>query len=247
MDWSFVYASEQELDDQRIAICQHLQTIDPDNANIYSEEISLRTRASKVRQAMHHVDNNKVYVDTSGIKRSLGRIFDDLFERYKDFRSLEPTIRTHVISFDQGGEPTTKTFTVIYADLAMKLFNSLFDEVRDRYISSNEYGLDSYLSLRIRHGTLAGQIRSLFEEQHLITRASAEGSEYEPNLYWREALSEFSPLGWITLNAAFSKMSKEVDQTIEEVKRDWLQIRSDTHEDGMFDFLFTESERESFY
>jgi len=45
-----------------------------------------------------------------------------------------------------------------------------------------EHGLDAYLSLRIRHGTLSGHLRGPVEREHLVIRRDAAG-RYRPSDY----------------------------------------------------------------
>jgi hypothetical protein len=41
------------------------------------------------------------------------------------------------------------------------------------FLTNPDHGLDCYLSMRIRHGTLAGQLRTPLEVEHLITQRRA--------------------------------------------------------------------------
>src|ERR1019366_10442620 len=91
---------------------------------------------------------------------------------------LDPSLLGELSESLRGGP------LVVVSPETTSLFTKIFNELKAKFISSNEYGLDSYLSVWIRHGTLAGQIRSVFERQHLITRRDATGNRYHRNEYW---------------------------------------------------------------
>jgi len=65
-----------------------------------------------------------------------------------------------------------------------ELFEQLFMIIRDQFLFNPKYGLDIYLSTRIRHGTLVNRLRNHFEDNHLVTNKSNE--RYLPNVYWTE-------------------------------------------------------------
>jgi hypothetical protein len=67
----------------------------------------------------------------------------------------------------------------------------MFLFVRDNFVSNNEFGLDAYLSTRIRHGTLPNHIRSVFEIYNLVT-AQTDGN-YANNDFWQERLNLDEP------------------------------------------------------
>jgi hypothetical protein len=171
MDWSYKFKGSADLEGERIAVCQFLREHDSVNSTTYSEEISRITLNALIREAIYQADTSKVFVDTAGIARSLDKGFRDIFERF--------TVMSRLTN-DQVRQLST-VLERIYGDHlvavnlssgALSLFRTIFEEVRTRFISGNEYGLDAYLSVRIRHGAFSGEVRGLFESFNLITRRS---------------------------------------------------------------------------
>jgi len=246
LDSSIVYESSDDLENERTKICQLLLKLDSNNTEEYSSEIHRLTQAKAVRDAIHQVDSSKVYVDKIGIAKSLDRAFYDGFDRYRQWYGLEERIRYSIITIDfTKGRGETTTTDLIRLDAAVELFNVLFLEIRHRFISSNEYGLDSYLSLRIRHGTLAGQLRRVYEERRIITTLESSTDKYHSNLYWVNRFSNVEKFEEIDQKLA--DFSKTIDDLIDDVKRNWIQIRSISTPQGLFDFEYTQNDLASLY
>ena len=71
-------------------------------------------------------------------------------------------------------------------DLLFDLVSPVFVEC----MTNAGYGLDCYLSMRIRHGTLSGQLRGPLEEQKIITqREGAPASTSRMSFGWNASLS----------------------------------------------------------
>lgn len=119
-------------------------------------------------------------------------------------------------------------------------FREAFLKIRDQFIGDKDHGLDTYLSMRIRHGTLLGQIRSVFETHRLITVKNETDNEYLPNEYWLDKFSDQEPVE--ILNSSLSKFSRAVDEMAEKLKAETIQIKTEkTKGDlGLFDYSYTE-------
>ncbi len=100
---------------------------------------------------------------------------------------------------------------------------------------STTHGLDCYLSMRVRHGTLSGQLRSPLEEQHLITQRESGSQEYKPNEYWPNRLPEVSPERRSKVEERLSTFSKSYDDFIDRIANKLIQIRSKDKPEGLFD------------
>ena len=114
------------------------------------------------------------------------------------------------------------------------MFDRLVRDFMRMLISSQEYGLEAYLSTRVRHGTMGNQLRSAFEVHSLITQK--EGGVYQPDRFWCEVMElGYNPLaGW--LSARLARFSEDIDAAIEDLVRRRVQVRSDTCPSGLFRF-----------
>src|SRR5690606_8643523 len=111
---------------------------------------------------------------------------------------------------------------------AFLAFKSIYLETREKFLFSKEYGLDSSLSTRIRHGALKNHIRSVFEKLNLVT--SKLGDEYLENGRWAEQLffdEEINNLVQTRLKA----FSKEIDDYTTYIVDNLIQIQTERHHD----------------
>ena len=188
----------------------------------------------------------QIHVDTSGIVRSLDRGFYDKFLRFRAFSLLTGRLRETLALKDLRFD--TEEPVLVISDATLQQFQDLFDDLRARFISSNEFGLDSYLSVRISARDSIGQIRSQFEREALITRKNARTAQYEYNAHWSKPLTLSSPAAVRDkINDAFRRFSATIDGLIQEVKEDWLQIKSRSKAAGMFDFDYTDADAVNLY
>ncbi|QAT85976.1 hypothetical protein EJ065_4425 [Corallococcus coralloides] len=242
MDCSVWFESTTELEAERISVCQFLLSIDQGNSETYNQEISRLTQVGMIRKAIQHLDESKVYIDTAGIAQSLDKSFRERFDRYIVFSQLGERLRQ---TFELTGvEIRPDEPLIVVSNDSIRQFAELFGEIKNRFISSNEYGLDSYLSVRIRHGTLSGQLRSQFERESLITRKNAKNGIYDTNNYWMERLFQnYGPLLNSQADKYLQEFSRQVDAIIDSVKHKWIQIKGPSNSnEGLFDFDYSEVE-----
>lgn len=248
LDWSLVFSSPEDLDHERIAILDWLEELDPDRTVAYEEERTQVTRRIVVQKGLGELNRGKINVDTAGVRQELGAAFIERVERYMDIRAhggaltdLLPTFRLEkkrvvVLSLTRDGR--------VVADDEAQIFRYLHREVRDLFLWSDHYGLDSSLSVEIRHGNVAGQLRPPFERANLITQRDATEGRYSPNEYWLEIASNAEDYVRGQLDWIFATFSYHIDDTIERVKDRWIRIRSKENPEGLFDFEYTHGDLE---
>jgi len=247
LEYSIAFSSIDELEAERIAICQQLLVLDPDNAEDYSAEIDRLVRRITVRSDLKSMNLGKVHVDLEGIRRTLDPALSVRIDYFVAIATGEvarldrPALRP---SAENDGEQTSVQLEAV-GTIGPVFFKPIFDAIHRRYVSSNEFGLDSYLSLRIRHGVLVGHIRSVFEQARLITRRNVDGA-YQPNMAWDACLGQFG-IPTKAVQDSLAEFAARVDGLLEEVKSQRIQVRSETHPNGLFDLSFTEDELTDLY
>lgn len=242
MDSSVEFMSSEDVELERISICQVLTDIDPANAEHYLDEVKEITQRLVVSRGLRLVEQSKIYVDVEGVRRAVDSELRDGFNRYKEFLSspaLNQTTERLIVMLErtlkEGGSDVT---LVLPSNNRHETFRHFFLILRDAFVSNNEHGLDGYLSVGIRHGTLSGQIRSAFERSKLITQRD-EAGRYKPNDYWRELLYSHE---WPRPNVdhallSLARLSQDADQIIDHIRNIDLQIRTESkNAEGLFDF-----------
>jgi hypothetical protein len=108
-----------------------------------------------------------------------------------------------------------------------------------KMISGNEYGLDSYLSTRIRHGVLSGQLRSPFTADDLITQRTPQG-EYARNERWEDWIAEnFGNSLAGQVEQRLREFSRDADRVIDAFRSERMQVKTQADDRGLFDYVYS--------
>lgn len=229
-----------DVEAERLAICQNLTDTNPLRASRYTAEITEITRNRVVKDRLRQVEQSKIYVDLPNIRKKASATIKDQFSRYQAMME-SPEYSDEVLKLIKTvREYTGKrelTFQVLNAP-SNPLETSFEQLVRDIFlllVTSREHGLETYLSTRIRHGTLSGQLRSPLEVHKVITQKDETGSSYRRDQHWTSEL-ELPDHVSQSLSALIEHFSARIDQTIDTLNKSWIQIRMPEHPEGMFDF-----------
>ena len=239
------FNSQISLDNERVKICQLLAKVDEKNAKIYNDEIVEITQNIKIKERINEIDNSKIYVDNKGVINYDLKDFHNHFLRYrKTYDSL--TSHKEELKFlslgannkDLENNLQTKKNYISSRDQLRNMFEELFFEVRDAYLFSNGHGLDYYLSTRIRHGHIEGQLRKPFSNDKLITVKDSDTKEYKNNTELINKL-RINENEKEELFDIFKEFSKDIDQLITDIKDEYVHIKTEnisTKQNGFFDF-----------
>lgn len=245
IDNSIHFRSTEDLENEIISKYQILQQMDPKESEYYSNEIKKITQNAMIRKSILRINQSKIYVDIANIKNTLDVAFPESYKRYLEYLKLTKELRkicavgnnSIFIVLTSKGEYDKQEVAQEPRDLTFDLFKDLFDEIGNKYAIN----LDSYLSTRIRHGTLSGQIRSMFEKEKLITLKN-KSNIYESNEYWLNRLASNNESHRKEYDECFREFSKSIDNVIEKVKSDWIQIKKPEKPCGLFDYEFSSDE-----
>lgn len=245
-----VFKNSLEVIKERIEICQALSKLDNNYISEYTKEISELTKRMTVQQRIKQIDQSMIYVDENGlISHEMGDI-NKSFNRFRTISELmnHNKIDPKGISYDAlldliVGNIDTNTYkkSTRKTDLHFELFVQLFVQVRDKFLFSNYYGLDYYISQRIRHGTIIGQIRKLFQELNLVTSKSSEEGQYLPNEFWSVTELKLDDEIRELFENRMSEFSKTIDTLITDLKDKFIQIKTEdpkTVQTGWFNYMY---------
>lgn len=227
---------------ERLEICRILSEIDPANRQRYLDEIRDITRRRVVRDRFEQVERTKIYVDTDGVKRQAEKTLRDAFLRFvaslddetQSNERIEMMRRVQTIIANVESEGVKIHFTDLPGSERDILFDKLVGDLLRLLVSSQEYGLEAYLSTRVRHGTMGNQLRSAFEVNAILTQK--DGGRYQPDYTWTNTLNIEDTIqgGWLSERLAI--FSEQIDTAIEDLVRRRVQVRSEVAPDGLFVF-----------
>jgi len=244
METSVEFDTSLEVAEERAAVCRLLVKLDPANGEIYDAEHKEILRKLIVRKRSREVEQSKIYVDVESVRATATEKLREQFARYAAlaaaklddvfFRHLREAIDRLNADLAASGKNLALSLPRNEID---DLFLAMITLVRDEFVSSSEHGLDGYLSTRIRHGTLSGQLRAPLEDAKLITTRDSSGN-YKTNERWISAEDGSSEVQR-QLGQLLSSFSKSYDALVGEIKSDWVQIRRDASGIGMFAFAIS--------
>ncbi len=268
MDVSTVFEGSQDIAAERVKVCEYLIEINEARTELYQVEIDEINRRLMLQRRSREVELSKIYVDTESIKKKVAGSVGESFNRYISFLKhnySSEALKSRNEKLDQMGTikkiANKEGLEVFLLNLELpdnemgQLFYSMFLQLRDEYVSGKEFGLDTFLSVRIRHGTLTNQLRSHFEALHLVTQKESEAGPYKINEHWNQKFEEAASViqsfygacfdlnnFLIELNHVLAEFSKNFDDFVDEIVSEWIQIKKKPEDKGFFNFVFSYSD-----
>lgn len=225
-----------QLERERLAICQVLAAHVPEYAEECSQEILDIEQRLLMLEGGKQLDKSRVYVNTAGLTRwakdELSDVFDQYLAKREDSDISIDDLESLVQGFIKEGTPLPEYVFRTPSAGSSSVFVDLVQQLQSAYLNHREYGLNCYLSLRIRHGTLAGYLRGAVEKHSLVTKLAGAGEQYKHNEVWTDQFDE-EPIRR-QADRAFSNFSKGMDRAIAELRDEYMQIRSPDKPRGVF-------------
>ena len=244
MDSSVAFTSTEDVERERIFVCQLLAQIDHGCDKIYSEEIKKITEKLHLSKLVRHIQQSKIYVNIDGLKKIIDKPLRESYGRYLSLLN-KLTVQGEVGYIIESSEDGSElSFPVNEIN---NLFANMIIEIRNKFVSSNEYGLDGYLSVGIRHGILSGQIRGLLEHANLVSQKDVKTGHYRDLEYWNNMYGHLNDKTKNIINNKLKEFSRNIDEIIDELNNKFIRIKTETNEftEGLFDFIVTIGEYES--
>lgn len=245
MHSTFIENSKERLE-ERLAIANFIKSKSHKNKNI-EEEIKSIQNILVIQQGLIDLDESKIYVNEQGI---IDEELQDLEAVYERFQVISGIAGDNKLLYLKGGELVTYTSSedtevekVEYSgNPVFEIYTELFDAIKDKFLNS-QYGIVAYLSTRIRHGVLIGELRPIFETHNLITLKEGGSSNYRRNYTWDMVYDTYSYEQKEQLQILLADFSSNVDGLIFDLIKKHLQVyRAGSNDDGWFNYDFEKNE-----
>lgn len=233
IDQARVVTTTAAILDQRVDVCSVLRDLDPANSAEYMDEILEISNRKILEAGQRIVDGTRIHVDVEPLTRWAGRELADDFYRYRDLAKVVTTFEYDEVMealIVDGNLPNTASAF----DEADTVLYSLLTKITNEFLNNPLFGLDYYLSKRIRHQSFIGLIRGPLQLQSIITTKEADDKAYNENKIWLAKFKDCSKESAIRLNGAFQKFAMSFDQTLIAAKDNKLQIKSKENPQGLF-------------
>lgn len=246
-----------DAEKERIKVCHHLISIDNKNEKRYLQEIKDREQNLFIKNESSRIEKNKIYVDIEGIKKSYSK------ELKNDYDRLMSLIETNSYQRDSEVEKIIDVLknipseekNVTYEEAINSLYISnissneiddLFQKIielsRDIFVKNEHYGLDVYLSTKIRHGTISNHLRKPLEKENIITLKNSKLNEYEENAYWSKLFYNLESSEITLIQSKLKNFSKRHDDIIKNLTNNLLQVTTSDHINTNMDGKIIENE-----
>lgn len=225
--------------EERRKICVSLSELDPENSEEYLDEIKDISTVLELAKAEGVVHSTRIYIDFEQIRFRNEQILKSLFNDYVhclhhfDFlsdsnlivHSLDPDVIRHT------SESQPARILNAGESERMRALTHLIINMHHAFSFDPLYGLDTYLSLRVRHGTISNTLRSpLIEDGFLTGSKTTLGSE-RGSAFFDDP--EFGQILEPELGDIFQVFSAAIDQLISEFVLNKLQIQRPDKPDGL--------------
>ena len=248
----FITSSKHKYN-ERISVCKQLAKIDSIFENEYNNEIERLTKRLIIQKGIQEIDESKIYVNQTGIIETELKNITSIFRRFKIIGELKSEkdisilslYSDKIFSYKLSDEVDGNEFS---KDPQFDIYKDIFYFLRDKFLFSN-YGLQQYLSARIRHGVLLGEIRPEFESLNLITEKEKGIDRYKDNLNWKLFTVQLNEEDNNKFQEILSTFSSNIDALInEEILSKSLQIKiEDKNPGGWLDYNFDDLTLQFFY
>lgn len=227
--------STHDVRGDRISVYQSLLLWNPAQEDFYSACILQLTLDETLWQGLKYIDENRLFVNDSAITRWAEKELLAPFERCRKLLMdgggvalNEDLIRRYLIN--PSVENLVNALPATAANEANAALLDLVHRLHERFITDPADGLESYLSLRIRHGTLRGTILGPLEQAGLLITGTFSESAFESR--WRGSSEVLDPSAEV-INE-LRAFSREIGDTVKRLIDERVQVHSKAKPSGVF-------------
>ncbi len=241
MKVSSVFRGTRDLENERMSVLSLLVKLDQDNAKEYETELREITRAQLIFRGVRQVERSKIYVDIAALRKLFEKRHKENFQRLRSLvringvaggPALEEALRDVPL-----GKPLPQELLEIPKDETSSLLLEMIRWLFQQCTTNPEHGLDCYLSMRIRHGTLFGQLRKPLEAEKIITQKASDTGDYEANSYWPIRLFQLEQDLLAGIDARLAEFSAEYDAFITQISNELIQVQGPDKPKGLFSIV----------
>lgn len=227
-----------DIENERVQLLQWLITADPDSASHFIAEIKAITKDQAVASLSAHLERSKIYVNEEAVRRSFDAEMRYSFARYRELL-VEPNLEIRAEAIEARLRKLLREAEFELRDLKLpsterdSLFRSLYHIALQEFLVYPNGGLKTYLSTRILHGALEGEMRSnLARAQLLFPRERTEAiADFEKA--WGERLELLPPVLFEQARDAVLRFSNRFSENLLELINDKARIRLTTTPHGL--------------
>lgn len=232
------FQSTAEVRVERMQVLQLLIQWDGRRASEYAEAIKALTFDQTLQTGLERINQTRVFVNESAITRWAEKELVQDYERWRRLaestaggRAVDDIIRQY--ASDPANDETLTAFADGKPTAADAMLIDVVGRLFTRFLSDPIDGLDTFLSLRIRHGSFKGTLLGPFEEQGLLYGTSSNFSDEAFRSRWAESLL-LPEADMDTLVREVQSFSKDIRGYIDDFVNERIQIARPGKPQGVF-------------
>ena len=241
LDVSRLFHTTRELIEERQSVCRVLEDLDPRRGSEYRDEILSISNQLALDDGRWIVDSTRIHVDGDALVRWGVRELSEDYDRYRDLVSVSveesPTFEDVLRELIENDAQRTDFSPENEADAVLL---SLVKRMGEEFLTNATFGLDFYISKRVRHQSFIGLIRGPLELSGLITTRESEVGEYRRNEAWVDRFQRVDGDARDRIDAALRKFAARFDETLTHAKDAYFQLRSTERPQGMITLTLTD-------
>ncbi|QOG11842.1 hypothetical protein [Arcobacter sp. FWKO B] len=228
LDSSIYFENTEEVESERINICQFLVEQKVSSSHILLKEIKNITEQSLISKYIQVIEQNKIYVNEEGIKSKLQSNLAEYYLRYIDLVKNSTTLKRDLNNKVFFNNAFGVNIPYPKNDIIPLLQNALSD-VKEYFVLSNEYGLNGFISTNIRHGKLYNFLTSSLIKSNLFIKPNDD--------YWQKNFQIDVQISHILTN-----FSNDIDKSINDFKDQYIQVvtEKENTKNGLFKYNLTD-------
>ena len=200
-------------------------------------------KQKSIKEKIKQINQSRVFVDKDNIKKDNETVFREGFDRYLLMKDFDD----EYVSFDIYNEDVINDLRKIVDDMNEKIksdviysqkivvLKGIISSITEEFLFNEKYGLNTFLSSRIRHGYCKKQLTTVFIDNNLLSmKEKNKSEEYLINEYWDNVLPD-SQEGQ-QVKEYLSEFTANIENKVDEIKKDWLSIKYKDESDSILDY-----------
>ena len=241
----YISSTKQMLEEQQI-IVQYLTQLNSTNHKLYEDYNKQILETMIIYENIRKLDESRIYVNEAAIIKYELRECENLYKQLVARNEIAKTVASvYVLQPSEDGlmenldvkimQTGFKATRNVTTDISTQIFNLICQ----KYLFS-KFGLKTYLSTRIRHGVLEGEIRTVFDSLHLML--TTQNNRFTPITFWKRTYA-LSPIEQDLLMQKLEPFSAQLGQIIDDFKSEVVQIKFKQDDSGMFDYILPDEKK----
>lgn len=221
----------------RLQILQKLDAAFPSKK--YKAEIQNLLTAEAVKENLYAINKSRIYADTAKIYNMNKDAWGEVFAKYLTLRDAD----TYYVDIDMMGHNKEELdalgirfTTQERVNQATIVLKNMVNLILEECLFSTQYGLETHLSSRIRHGYCKGQLTKFLDDLHLLSKRKSEGhDDYIISEYWGDRMGQLSISN--DIESSLAAFTKKIENKIIEILTTWLRIKYKEGSVGYFEYV----------